>query len=168
MKQIVETNRLNIRELRYSDATFIVKLFNNNSYIKYNGNNDVISILDGENYLFNGPIKSYNENNYGIWLVELKNNKTPIGICGFEMSNKTKNLQMKCAYLPQFCKNGFAFEAGSEVLIYAKEKLNIKSVFANTVAGNIPAIKLLEKLGFEHKKNIMMPFGQEDYLQFIK
>ena len=74
MKQIVQTNRLNIREFRFSDAAFIVKLFNSRDYKKHNGNNNVNNILEGEEYLLNGPIKNYSNNLFGLWLVELKNN----------------------------------------------------------------------------------------------
>lgn len=164
MKQIIETKRLNIREFRYSDAVFIVKLFNSPAYKKYIGNNNLNNFLDGENYLFKGPIKSYEVNKFGLWMVELKNNKTPIGLCGFDLSDNIKNPYLNCAYLPQFYRNGFAFEAATAVLNYASEKLNIKSVLAKTVKENIPAIKLIEKLGFEFKKNIKMPLGQEDLM----
>jgi|DEB19_MinimDraft_2_1074335.scaffolds.fasta_scaffold02337_2 ribosomal-protein-alanine N-acetyltransferase len=166
MKQIVQTKRLNIREFRYSDAAFIVKLFNSTDYKKHNGNNNVNNLFDGENYLLTGPIKSYYDNKFGFWIVELKNNKTPIGLCGFVMADNIKKPHFKCAYLPQFFRNGFAFEAATAVLVYANEMLNIKSVFANTVKENIPAIKLLEKLGLVFKQNINMPLGQEDLMQF--
>ncbi len=166
MKQIVQTNRLNIREFRFSDAAFIVKLFNSRDYKKHNGNNNVNNILEGEEYLLNGPIKNYSNNLFGLWLVELKNNKTPIGICGFIKRDTVKNPELFCAFLPQFFRNGFAFEAVTATINIANQKLNIKTVVANTVKENIPAIKLLEKLGLTFKKDFVTPFGQEDLMQF--
>lgn len=81
-KTIFETERLILREFSTSDTAFILVLLNTPSWQKFIGDKNVHSIDDAERYLIDGPLKSYRENGFGLWLVLLKESNTPVGMCG--------------------------------------------------------------------------------------
>jgi RimJ/RimL family protein N-acetyltransferase len=78
MNYIFETERLKLRELTLGDTTFIVELVNSPGWLKYIGDRNIKTVEQAKAYLENGPIKSYKENKFGLWLVETKENKKPM------------------------------------------------------------------------------------------
>ncbi|MCA9925967.1 MAG: GNAT family N-acetyltransferase, partial [Anaerolineales bacterium] len=79
---IVETERLNLRRLTVDDSSFILTLLNDPSFKQNIGDRGVRSLADARLYILNGPAASYERNGFGLYLVELKNGRIPIGICG--------------------------------------------------------------------------------------
>jgi len=53
------------------------------------------------------------------------------------------------AFLPQFEKQGFAFESASAMMKYGRKTLNLNRVLAITTKDNESSGRLLAKLGFE-------------------
>ena len=82
MKIIGHTERLVIRQLAFDDAAFIVRLLNEESFIRYIADKQVRTLSDAKNYLSEGPLLSYQTYGFGLNLVSLKESGTPIGICG--------------------------------------------------------------------------------------
>ena len=81
-KTILETERLILREFSTSDAEFILILLNTPSWLKFIGDKKIHSIDDAKRYLIDGPLKSYRENGFGLWLVLLKESNISVGMCG--------------------------------------------------------------------------------------
>lgn len=79
---MIETERLILKEFTTADSSFIIHLLNTPGWLKYIGNRHVSSLEDAGTYLSNGPIRSYADNGFGLWLIEIKNTGTPIGTCG--------------------------------------------------------------------------------------
>ena len=88
MKIISETERLLLREFELSDWQFFKDLVSMPTWIQFIGDRNVHSKNDAENYILKLR-SSYQKDNFGFWLVELNDAKTPIGMCGFI---KRKNL----------------------------------------------------------------------------
>jgi hypothetical protein len=82
MKVLCETERLTIRQLNLNDTPFIIRLLNDESFIRYITNKNVRTNLDAINYLTNGPLSCYKVYGFGLSLVLLKETDIPIGICG--------------------------------------------------------------------------------------
>jgi RimJ/RimL family protein N-acetyltransferase len=154
MNYILDTERLALRELNENDVSFILELLNTDGWLKYIGDKNVKTEDQAREYLINGPIKSYKDNGYGLCLVELKDNKVPIGICGIIKRDTLDNPDIGYAFLPTYHGQGYAFEIAKQVLIYAKEVLYLTEILAITLPENEPSIKLLNKLGFNFQKNI--------------
>src|SRR5687768_16703613 len=72
MTYILETSRLRLRLLTYDDAAFIVRLMNTPGWLAFIGDRDVRSEEAARSYLRNGPLKSYRDNGFGLYLVETK------------------------------------------------------------------------------------------------
>ena len=71
--KILETERLVLQEFSIDDAEFILTLLNTTAWLEYIGDKNVRTIEDAINYLEKGPIKSYKENGFGLWLILSKN-----------------------------------------------------------------------------------------------
>ena len=82
MSRILQTERLNLREINELDAPFILELLTDPSFLRHIGDRGVHDLESAVNYIRSGPGDSYARNGYGLWLVELKESHVPIGICG--------------------------------------------------------------------------------------
>ncbi|MFV1466756.1 hypothetical protein VBY75_03630 [Idiomarina sp. HB] len=72
MKVVCETERLIVRQFALSDAPFIVRLLNDDLFIRYIGDKNVRTQEDAINYLETGPMASYKKHGFGLNLVCLK------------------------------------------------------------------------------------------------
>lgn len=72
MKCILETERLTLRQFTPGDAKFIIQLLNSPGWLEFIGDRNVKTDEQAVDYLQNGPIKSYQENRFGLSLVETK------------------------------------------------------------------------------------------------
>lgn len=153
-KTILKTKRLILREFTVSDQKFILELINTPDWIKYIGDKKVHSLDDAKEYLENGPIKSYKENGYGLWLVQLKDTGAPIGMCGLINRDTLTDVDIGFALLPKYYNLGYAYEIAEATLKHGKNTLNLKKIVAITDPVNKSSIKLLEKIGLQFEKNL--------------
>lgn len=166
MKYILETERLKLRQFTLDDTKFIIELLNSEGWIKYIGERNVKNEEDAKNYLQNGTLKSYEQNGYGLWLVETKENKISIGMCGIINRTELENPDIGFALLPEFTGKGFAFEIAKATILYAKEQLKLATIFGITVSYNIHSIHLLTKIGMRFLKIINLPDDPEELMLF--
>src|SRR5215213_5568163 len=130
MDYILETERLSLREFTLVDAKFIVELLNSPGWLQFIGDRYVKTEEKAESYLQNGPIKSYHENGFGLSMVELKENRTAIGMCGIIKRDSLETPDIGFAFLPQYEGKGYAFEIADATLSYAKNNLAIAKISA--------------------------------------
>ncbi len=154
MNYILETKRLLLRQFEIGDAPFIVGLVNTPGWLEFIGDRKIKTNEDAIRYLQNGPMKSYEQNGFGLSLVELKNDQTPIGMCGILKRDSLENPDIGLAFLPEFTGKGYAFEIAQATLNYAKHELKLEIIYAITIASNIKSIQLLKKIGLEFVKTI--------------
>ena len=164
--KIIETERLILRELTADDAEFILDLLNQPSFIKYIGDRNIRNSAQAAEYIESRFVQSYRDNGFGLNLVELKENGTPIGICGFVKRDTLPDADIGFAFLPQFEKQGFAFESAAAMMKYGGEKLNLKRVLAITSQNNESSGRLLEKLDFTFECLIKLPHDDEQLKLF--
>ena len=153
---ILETHRLVLRKFDLNDAEFILQLVNSPNWLKFIGDKKIKTIKGAETYLKNGPLKSYIDNGYGLWLIQLKGTNTPIGMCGLVNRDTLDDVDIGFAMLPNYYKMGYGFEIATATLSYVKNTLNIANVLAITNAQNLASIRLLNKIGLVFKKTIKL------------
>ena len=107
-------------------------------------------------YIRNGPIASYEKHGFGLWLVETKESREPVGICGLLRRDVLPDVDIGYALLPQFWSRGYALESATAVLSYASETLGLKRVVAVVNANNQSSIRLLEKIGFAFEQMVRL------------
>jgi [ribosomal protein S5]-alanine N-acetyltransferase len=166
MGNILETERLILRQFTTGDSKFIIELLNSPGWIEFIGDRNIKTDEQAKNYLQNGPLKSYEENGFGLCLVEIKKDRTPIGMCGILKRDNLENADIGFAFLPEFTGKGFAFEMANATITYARDKLKLPVIFAITVPGNKASIKLLEKIGMKFIKLFCFPNDKEELMLY--
>ena len=166
MDSFLETERLTLRRLYIEDAGFILKLLNSPGWLEFIGDRNVKTIAAAEAYILSGPVKSYEENGFGLSLVSLKDGGNPIGACGLLKRDYLDHPDIGFAFLTEYMGQGYGYESAKAIMEYAKKELNLKNILAFTVPNNIASIKLLEKLGFRFDKTFNMPGEDEELLLF--
>ena len=156
-RTILETERLTLKELSISDAEFILKLLNTPTWLKFIGDKNVHNIQDAEDYLTNGPIASYKENGFGLWLVSLKESGEPIGMCGLIKRDYLYYVDIGFALMPEYEGLGYGFEMARATMSYSRKILRIDKVVAITDENNEASIKLLNKIGLKFEKTVEAP-----------
>jgi [ribosomal protein S5]-alanine N-acetyltransferase len=159
MNKVLETERLVLRRLGPSDedAAFILELVNDPDWLRYIGEKGVKTIEDARVYIENGPVKMYRDFGFGLYRVELKTSREPIGICGLIKRDTLPDVDLGFAFLPKFRGQGFAFQAASAVMDYGREKFGLTRLAAIASPDNDVSARLLTKLGFKFEKKTKLP-----------
>lgn len=157
MAKILETTRLTIREFDLEDADFILRLVNTPYWLEFIGDKGVRTTKEARNYLLDGPMMSYQENGFGLWLVELKNSNTPIGMCGLVNRDELENSDIGFALLPNHSNLGYGYEMASATLNFGRYNLGIEKIDAITDPRNFASIRLLNKIGLTFEKTVQLP-----------
>lgn len=160
--ETIESERLFLRPLTLEDGEFIVELLNTEGFIKYIGDRNVKTVEQAKSYLLNGPLKSYEANGFGLGLVQLKTDRTPLGMCGLLQRDYLDHPDIGFAFLPEHNGKGYAREIAKAVIDYWFQKLQLERVLAIVLPENFSSIRLLEKLGFRYEKNFVSPDTYEE------
>jgi RimJ/RimL family protein N-acetyltransferase len=163
MKSVAETERLRLCEFTREDAPFLLELLNTPEWIKFIGDRNVRTLDEARNYASSRLISSYHRYGFGLYKVELKNDSTPIGMCGLVRREALEDVDLGFAFLPQFTGMGYAEEAGTATMDLARRKVKSKRLVAITMVDNSHSINLLRKLGFNFEKTVNFP-GEEQTL----
>lgn len=146
----IETERLIVKPFTILDADFIVTLVNTPKWKRFIGDKGIHSMEDAQRYLKMGPIKSYQEHNFGLSKVLLKEAQISIGMCGILKRENLGYPDLGFAILPEFEGKGYITEAARGVLKDAKERFAFKTIFAMTTLDNYGSQRVLLKCGFSH------------------
>jgi RimJ/RimL family protein N-acetyltransferase len=165
---VLETERLLLRQFSLEDAEFILTLLNEPSFLRYIGDKKVRNLDDAQQYILNGPIASYKQNGFGLYLVELKESGAPIGMCGLIKREELPDVDIGFAFLPDYWSRGLAFEAATAVMKYAEQTLKLKRIVAITSPDNDASIKLLQRIGFMFERVVALGKGREPVKLFSR
>jgi len=152
--EICQTQRLNIRRFVESDSAFIVKLLNEEAFIKNITDKKVRNDEDAIKYLLDGPIATYNKLGFGLYMITLKESGIPIGMCGLLKRDEFEYADLGYALLEEYCGKGYATEATVAVLKAENKNTRLTKVIAVTAVDNEISQNLLKKVGFSQKGTI--------------
>jgi RimJ/RimL family protein N-acetyltransferase len=152
---VIRTSRLDLRELDFSDAEFILELLNEAGFIRFIGDKGVRTLADARDYLRQGPMDSYARNGFGLYAACLRDG-TPIGICGLVKREGLSDPDVGFALLSRYWSCGYGVESAAAVLAYARNTLHIKRVVAITSPDNWSSIAVLEKIGLKFERMIRL------------
>jgi [ribosomal protein S5]-alanine N-acetyltransferase len=159
---VLTTKRLTLRRLSPADAEFIVELLNDAAFLRFIGDKAVRDVDDARQYILDGPVASYQQNGFGLWLVALKQTGLSIGICGLLKRESLPDVDIGFAFLPAYRSQGYAFESASAVLHYGRTDLGLKRIVAITNPDNAGSIRVLEKMGMRFERMITMSEGEPE------
>jgi RimJ/RimL family protein N-acetyltransferase len=153
---LIETDRLALRRLTVGDAGFLLALLNDATFVRFVGDRGIRDVSAAATYLANGPLASYERFGFGLCLVTLKSGDLPIGICGLLKRDTLDDVDLGFAFMPQFRARGFAFEAATATLAYARNGLGLTRIVAITSPENSSSMRLLKKLGLRYEKTVQL------------
>jgi len=157
---VLETERLLLRQFSTEDAEFILELLNEPSFIRNIGDRGVRTIEGANSYILNGPVASYAKNDFGLYLVKLKETNESIGMCGLIQRDALEDVDIGYAFLPRFWSKGYAVESALAVKEYARNVIGLNHIVAITDPENEGSIRVLEKIGFQFEK--MVKLSEDD------
>jgi RimJ/RimL family protein N-acetyltransferase len=152
---LIETNRLQLRELDLDDARFIQELLNEADFIRYIGDKGVRTLQDARDYISSGPMDSYGQNGFGLYTTCFRDG-TPIGICGLVKRDGLNDPDIGFAFLARHCSKGYAAESAAAVLDHGRHVLKLPRIVAITSAENYNSIAVLEKIGLAFERMIRL------------
>ena len=157
---VIETERLTLREMSEADAAFILELLNDPGFIRFIADRGVRTLEGAARYIEERFAESYRQHGFGLWLVETKGERVPIGICGLLKRKELNVVEVGYAFLPPFRSRGYAFEAASAAKAYARDALKLPRLYAVVNPDNAASIRLLEKLGMRFERAVRL-LGEE-------
>lgn len=157
---VIETGRLNLREMSEADAGFVLELLNDADFKRNVGDRGVRTLEDAGAYVSERFEGSYRRHGFGLWLVETKHGRTPAGICGLVKRDALPGIDIGYAFLPAFRAKGYAYESASAVMRHAREVLGLGRLYAVVNPDNAGSIRVLEKLGMRFER--MFRFSGEE------
>ncbi len=137
------TQRLEIKGLNPKDATFMQALTNSAGWLKFIGDRNIHSPEQAREYM--EKIDQNPDAKY--WKVCLKENQIPIGVITLIQRDYLDDIDIGFAFLPQYSKKGYAFEASKKILDQVIPLTDTGCIYGTTIKDNISSIGLLEKLG---------------------
>ena len=146
------TERLHQRRLTIDDADLMLAIWNDPTFIRHVGDRGIRTVEEAHAAMQAGVLKLYDNHGYGPFRVALKNDDTAIGICGLFHRDYLQAPDIGYGLLPEFCGNGYAFEASCAVIEYAQKDLGLKQILAIISPDNDASIGLIRKLGFEFER----------------
>lgn len=149
---VCESPRLRLRRLEYGDAPFIVALLTDPDFLRNVGDRNVRNEDDARRYLTEGPLASYARHGFGLFLTELRDGGTAVGMCGLLRRDTHPDVELGFALLPGHRRRGYTLEAAQACLQLATQTLGLERVVAITALENAGSIGLLEKLGFRYER----------------
>ena len=163
---IIETERLTLRELTEGDAAFILRLLNEPAFLEYVGDKGVRTLADARRYIREGPISSYKQHGFGLYLVQHGEDGCSIGMCGLLKRNSLDDPDIGFGFIPEYWSQGFATESALAVLSRAKSQHGLSRVVAITAPHNSASIQVLEKIGLRFEKTLCLTEGSPEIFLF--
>lgn len=158
----LETERLSMRWLTLEDADLMLAVWNDPAFFQYVGDRGIRTVEQAEETLLSGAFKLYENHSYGPFRLALKADDVAIGTCGLFRREGYDDPDIGWSVLPEFGRQGYAYEAASAVLEYAQSELGLARVTAFVSPENLPSIGLAEKIGLQYERMARLVGEDED------
>ena len=157
----LETERLRLRRVTLDDADLMLDVWNDPAFVRHVGDRGVRTLEQAHKELQAGALRLYAKFGYGPYVMVLKSDGSRIGICGLFKRDNIECPDIGFAVLPAYCSQGYAKEASLAVVEHAREDLALHALAAIVSPGNVPSVKLIEKLGLSFDRMITMPGDEQ-------
>ena len=161
-----ETERLLLKATSTEDASLILELLNTPKWIKNIGDRNVKSLAAAETYIKERMEPQLKRLGYSNYTIIRKSDRAKMGTCGLYDREGLEGIDIGFALLPEFEKQGYAYEASAKLLDFAIHEIKIPMVQGITLKENIPSRKLLEKLGLEFQGTTRIPNDDEELMLY--
>lgn len=149
------------------DAEFVLDILNQPSFLRYIGDRGVRDVQQARDFIESRYRKSYRDNGYGLYAVDLRETGPTIGMCGFVRRDSLPGPDIGFAFLPQHEGKGYGTESAAAVMDYGRGVLDFTRVFAITSQDNDASGRLLEKIGLHFDRLVELPPDNEVLKLFV-
>ena len=146
-----------MRPFDAGDEPFILELLNDPGWIRFIGDRNIRTLAEAGGYI-ERIRKSQDRFGFSLLRVGLKDDDTPIGMCGLIKRDNFEDIDIGFAFMPTYRGLGYARESAEAVRDYAIEVLGLRRLVAFTDLENHASGKLLERIGFTFEGEI--PWGE--------
>ena len=169
MKILIETERLILRELEFTDENDLFEMDSDPEVHLYIENNPVKSI-DEITRVIEMLKKQYLENGIARWAVIDKVTHECVGWAGLKyfkepLNNHNNFYELGYRFKRKHWGKGFATESSKAILDYGFKNLNVDSIFAITDPKNLNSKKVLTKLGFDFEETFDYEGDMTDWFE---
>jgi ribosomal-protein-alanine N-acetyltransferase len=159
----LETKRLSMRWLTLQDADLMLAVWNDPAFFKHVGDRGIRTVEQAQETLSSGAFKLYEDHGYGPFRIALKADDVAIGTCGLFRREGHDEPDIGWSVLPEFGRQGYAYEAASAVLEYAQSELALTRILAFISPENAPSIGLAKKIGLRFERLTRL-VGEDKYV----
>jgi RimJ/RimL family protein N-acetyltransferase len=152
---VIQTARLELRQLELSDAAFILELLNDAEFLRFIGDKGVTTLDGAREYILKGPVDSYGRHGFGLYATCLHDG-TPIGICGLVKREGLADADVGFAFLSRYRSKGYAVESAAAVLEHGRRVLRMQRIVAISSPDNAASIAVLERIGLKFERMIRL------------
>lgn len=147
---LFKTNRLDLRLLTIDDAQSLMPIFGDKDVMHFS-RIGVMNIDQIKKSLIDIHIKSYKDNNFGMYAIIQQNDNQLIGIAGFliQVVDGEKYIELAYRLAKKYWGMGYATEAALGLKKYAYDVLKIKQLISIIAPANIASINVARKVGME-------------------
>jgi RimJ/RimL family protein N-acetyltransferase len=157
-----DTERLRLRRLTLEDADLMLAIWNDPAFVRYVADRGIRTLEAAREAMRQGVLVQYSSYGYGPYRLALRGSDAPIGICGLFRREGFEDPDIGFALLPDYCGRGYAFEAATAVVDYARDDLGIDHLLAIVSPGNTASVRLIGKLGLGFERMYRMPGNDTD------
>lgn len=143
---LLETERLILRNYKEAHFSDIVKYFSNKEVSKYE---DFYPMSDTEVRNIIAEWKGMDNR----LVAELKSSGTVIGSIGY-WKDEECHYCIDYDFNPEYGGNGYATEAGEELVCHLFESIDVSAIYADCDVRNKSSCRLLERLGFHRMQRL--------------
>lgn len=156
---VIGTERLVLRRQGVEDASFILRLVNDPDWLQHIGDRGVRTADEAGAYILNGAVAMYDRHGFGLYLIETKGDRVPVGVCGLVQRDFLAEVDIGFALAREHRGKGYAREAAAATIAYARSEVGLDRVAAIVSPENGASIRLLEGLGFAFDREFEYPNG---------
>lgn len=165
-EKMFQTDRLLLKPCEEEDASFIYELMNSPKWITFIGDRNIHSVEDAQNYILEKMKPQQERLGYSNYTIIRKSDQIKLGTCGLYDREGLEGIDIGFAFLPQYEKKGYAFEAANRLKEEAFSRFGIQKIKAITAKNNLLSQRLLEKLGLSLIGTTILPNDDEEILVY--
>ncbi len=152
----LETPRLVIRPLVLDDAYALHELFSDRSAMRFLTVEVPQTLAESRAWVQSKIDLHERDDGMSLWAVIDRVTGSVLGDAGlqWEEIGGEREVDLGCRIIPRYWGRGYATEAGEACLRVAFEQLALPRVTAMTAVGNVPAQRVLEKIGMRREREL--------------
>ena len=151
---VIETERLVLRHQTEDDAPFVLGLMNDPGWLRHIGDRKIRTVADARVYIRDDAVAMYAQHGVGLYLVETKVGRVPVGVCGLLRRAAFDDVDLGFALTREHRGLGYAREAATATVAHGRDVLGLDRIAAIVSPGNAASIRLLEGLGFRFERTV--------------